>query len=132
MKFLCLFHFAPHAFAGLTRDEMRSLDDATIEHDQKLRNSGHLILASPLADVGTEQVIDRRRPVRAGTIDGPFSEAKEVVGGFVLIEARDVEEAKSLFADDPIAAYCRIQIRALNDQHRHSSTGEGRPAFKLA
>jgi len=129
MKFLCLFHFAPDAFAGVTPDEMRRLDDATIEHDHKLRRSGHLLLASPLADVSTEENIDRRRPVRLAETDGPYAEAKEVVGGVVLLEARDMAEAKALFADDPIAAYCRIQIRPLRDDDRHSKTGEGRPEF---
>lgn len=131
MKFLCLFHFAPDAFAGLSPEEMRRLDDATIEHDQKLRASGHLLLASPLADVSTEEVIDRRRPVRLSETDGPFAETKEVVGGVVLVEAGDMLEAKALFADDPIAAHCRIQIRPLRDDDRHSETGQGRPEFKL-
>lgn len=129
MKFLCLFHFAPDAFAGVTPEEMRRLDDATIEHDHKLLRSGHLLLASPLADVSTEENIDRRRPVRLAETDGPYAEAKEVVGGVVLLEARDMAEAKALFADDPIAAYCRIQIRPLRDDDRHSKTGEGRPEF---
>lgn len=132
MKFLCLFHFAPDAFAGVTPEEMRRLDDATIEHDRKLRASGHLLLASPLADVSTEEVIDRRRPLRINETDGPYAEAKEVVGGVVLVEAADMAEAKALFADDPIAAHCRIQIRPLRDNDRHSKTGEGRPEFNLA
>lgn len=130
MKFLCLFHFADDAFANATPEDMRRLDDATIEHDHKLRASGHLLIASPLQDVGTEEIIDRRRAVRMGGVDGPFAEAKEVVGGVVLIEARDMEEAKSLFDDDPIAPYCRIQIRPLLETHRHSETGAGRPDFR--
>lgn len=130
MKFLCLFHFAPDAFGGLTPEEMRRLNDATIEHDHKLRASGHLLIASPLADVSTEEVIDRRRPVRINETDGPYAEAKEVVGGVVLIQATDMAEAKALFADDPIAAHCRIQIRPLHESDRHSETGEGRPEFK--
>lgn len=113
MKFLCLFHFAPDAFGGLTPEEMRRLNDATIEHDQKLRASGHLLIASPLADVSTEEVIDRRRPVRINETDGPYAEAKEVVGGVVLIQATDMAEAKALFVDDPIAAHCRNPDQAV-------------------
>src|SRR5690606_2514012 len=124
-------HFAPDAFAGVTPDEMRQIDDATIEHDQKLRRGGHLLLASPLQDASTEESIDRRKPVRMGEIDGPYAEAKEVVGGVVIVEARDMAEALSLFDDDPIAAHCRIQIRPLRDTDKHSETGEGRPEVKL-
>ena len=132
MKFLCLFHFADDAFAGLTPEEMRRLDDATIEHDRKLRASGHLLIASPLDHVSTEEIIDRRRAVRMEEVDGPFAEAKEVVGGVVIVEARDMAEAKALFADDPIAAHCRIQIRPLKETDKHSQTGEGRPEFQPA
>ncbi|HEY8576250.1 MAG TPA: YciI family protein [Devosia sp.] len=128
MKFLCLFHFTPDAFDGVTPEEMRRIDDATIEHDHKLRTSGHLLLASPLEDVSTEVTIDRR-PVRLSTVDGPFAETKEVVGGVVLVEARDAHEARALFDDDPIAPFCRIQIRPLRETHRHSVTGEARPDF---
>ena len=131
MKFLCLFHFAPDAFAGVSPEDMRRLDDATIDHDRKLRASGHLLLASPLDGVSTEISIDRRRPVAMAKVDGPFAESKEVVGGVVLVEAKDMDEARSLFDDDPIAAYCRIQIRPLLETHRHSDTGAARPEFKL-
>jgi len=131
MKFLCLLHFAPDAFAGLTPEQMQRIDDASIEDDHRLRRAGHLLFASPLADVATEVSIDRRR-VKVSLVDGPYSETKEVVGGFVLLEARDMDEAVSLFADDPIAPYCRLQIRPLMEDHRHSETGEARPEFRAS
>lgn len=131
MKFLCLFHFQPDAFDGVSPQQMRQIDDATIEHDHKLRRSGHLLLASPLQDVSTEKIIDRRTPVTLDKIDGPYAETKEVVGGVVIVEARDMAEALSLFDDDPIAADARIQIRPLNETHKHSQTGEGRPEARL-
>lgn len=130
MKFLCLFHFANDAFSALTPAEQLRLDDATIEHDQKLRTSGHLLLASPLAGVSTERIIDRRQRLTADRIDGPYAESKEVVGGVVLVEARDMDEALSLFDDDPIAAHARIQIRPLKEDDRHSKTGKARPEFR--
>ena len=129
MKFLCLVHFAPDAFAGITTEEMRRLDNATIEHDHKLRRSGHLLIASPLAEAETEVSIDRRR-LKMSVVDGPYAETKEVVGGFLLVEAPDMAAAVALFDDDPIAAYGRLQIRPLMEDHRHSETGQGRPEFQ--
>jgi hypothetical protein len=129
MKFLCLVYFAPDAFADLTPDEMRRVDDATIEHDHKLRSGGHLLIASPLAEAG-EASIDRRQRMTMSVMDGPYAEAKEVIGGFLLIEAKDMAEAVSLFDDDPIAAHSRIVIRPLMEAHRHSQTGVGRPSFQ--
>ena len=128
MKFLCLVHFAPDAFAGITPEEMQRLDNATIEHDHKLRRSGHLLIASPLAEAETEVSIDRRR-LKMSLVDGPYAETKEVVGGFLLVEAPDMAAAVALFDDDPIAAYGRLQIRPLMEDHRHSETGQGRPEF---
>ena len=69
---------------------------------------------------------------KASVTDGPSVEAKEVVGGFILVEARDMAEAVSLFDDDPIAAHCRLEIRPLVEDHRHSETGEGRPEFRAS
>lgn len=134
MKFLCLFHFRDDAFADVTPEEMRRIDDATIEHDQKLRQSGHLIFASPLTGPEEGAAIDRRRRLDTDTIDGPFPEAKEVVGGFVLLEARNMDEAMAAFADDPILPHARLEIRPLrdSDSDRHSKTGEGRPAIQLS
>ncbi|KRA42562.1 YciI family protein [Devosia sp. Root635] len=130
MKFLCLAYFGPDAFAGYTPEQMRAVDDATIAHDHKLRQSGHLLFASPLADVASGTTIDRRR-LKLSLVDGPYAETKEVVGGFILVEARDMAEAVSLFDDDPIAAHCRLEIRPLIEDHRHSETGEARPEFRL-
>lgn len=128
MKFLCLVHFAPGAFDGMSHEDQRRLDDATIEHDQKLRQSGHLLIAAPLTDA--ETTIDRRTRMTLDTTDGPYAEAKEVIGGFILVQARDMAEAVSLFDDDPIAAYGRLEIRPLMQEHRHSETGEARPDFE--
>ncbi|MET3897062.1 hypothetical protein ABIB57_000999 [Devosia sp. UYZn731] len=129
MKFLCLVYFAPGAFDGMTPQEQQQLDDDTIADDQRLRASGHLLIASPLADASTAVTIDRRKRVSLSTVDGPFAETKEVVGGFLLIEAMDMAEALSLFEQDPIAAYGRLEIRPLMETHRHSETGQGRPEF---
>ena len=131
MKFLCLVYFEPDAFAGVTPDEMKRIDNATIEHDHKLRSGGHLLIASPLAE--TEEVnIDRRQRMTMSVLDGPYAESKEVIGGFLLIEARDMAEAVSLFDDDPIAAYSWLVIRPLMEAHRHSETGQARPDFSPA
>jgi hypothetical protein len=132
MKFLCLVHFAPNAFAGLSAEDMRRTNDATIEHDRKLRAGGHLLIASPLQGPETAEIIDRRVRMRMDAIDGPFAEGKEVIGGFLLIEARHMAEAKALFDDDPISAHGRLEIRPLMQDHRHSETGEARPDFQNA
>lgn len=130
MKFLCLVHFAPDAFDGITPEERRRLDDATIEHDHRLRAGGHLLIASPLAAAETAVSIGRQRLAKLSATDGPYTEAKEVIGGFLLIEAEDMAAVLALLEDDPIKEYGRVEIRPLMEDHRHSQTGVGRVGFQ--
>jgi hypothetical protein len=129
MRFMALVYFEPGAMDGVSPEELRQLDDATIRHDRKLRDSGHLIFASPLADIATARSL-RSEDGELVLTDGPFGESKEVVGGFLLLEAESLEALTPLFADDPILRYGRMEIRPLV-VHEHSQTGEGRPDFRL-
>lgn len=129
MRFMALVYFEPGSMDHLTAEDFRQLDDDTIAHDQKLRRSGHLIFASPLAGLETARSL-RFANGELVTIDGPYAEAKEVVGGFLLLEAKSMDELVPLFADDPILKYGRMEIRPLV-VHEHSQTGETRPDFKM-
>jgi hypothetical protein len=71
----------------------------------------------------------RVRKRRQKLMDGPFAEAKEVLGGFLLIEATDRDAAIALIAESPIAEYAVIEVRPLIEQ-THSETGEARPAIR--
>lgn len=128
MQFLCLVHFAPDAFDGMTPEDQARLTDATIEHDHALAKRGHLIAARPLTPP-TEAVTVQRRRRRLKVTDGPFAESKELIGGFILIEASDRNEAVALMAESPIAEYGTIEIRPLVEQ-THSQTGAARPTLR--
>lgn len=130
MRFVALVYFEPGSMDHLTAKDFRALDDATIEHDHKLRKSGHLLFASPLAELETAKTL-RFRDGRLIETDGPYAETKEVVGGFLLLEADSVEALVPLFEDDPILKYGRMEIRPLVE-HQHSQTGQGRPGLALS
>ncbi len=51
---------------------------------------------------------------RAGVTDGPYAESKEVMGGFMTIDARDYEEAVRLCRDHPHLDFGSIEIRAVD------------------
>lgn len=130
MRFMALVYFEPGSMAHLTAEDFRQLDDDTIAHDHKLRDSGHLIFASPLAGLETARSL-RNVDGELVAVDGPYAESKEVVGGFLLLEAESIDALMPLFEDDPILKYGRMEIRPLV-VHAHSQTGEGRPDFALA
>ena len=66
----------------------------------------------------------------AAQTDGPFVESKEWLGGFTLIEARDMAEAIALTKQSAIMKYASIEIRPTLEQ-THSETGQARPALEV-
>jgi len=129
MKFMCLIYFDETSFAGFTEEDGRRLTDATVEEDNDLRRRGKLIFAQPLDEPKTAVNV-RVRDGKVLRTDGPFVETKEWLGGFLLINAKDMEEAVGIAAESEIAKICRTEIRPFLEQ-THSETGQRRPEFKL-
>lgn len=128
MKFLCMVHFEPGTFDSFTPEDHERLKDATIEHDHELARRGHMIAARPLA--GPETAVTLRvRKKRRKLVDGPFAESRELLGGFVLLEARDRDHAVELISESPIAEYAVIEVRGVVEQ-THSETGAARPEIR--
>jgi len=125
VKFACLVYIDQTKMAALTPEQGRRLSDETIESDWQMRREGRLILAQPLLEPSSA-VTMRVDGNTVSATDGPFAETKEHLGGFYIIEAADMEEARRIVATDPILKYGCIEIRpTMNDTH--SVTGEGRP-----
>ena len=129
MKFMCLVYFDDASFAGMSEADLAKLTDDTIEGDNELRRRGKLILAQPLQGPETAVSVRVRRG-RMQRTDGPYAETKEWLGGFVLIEAADMEEAVALSAEGRIPAIGRIEIRPVLEQ-THSRTGAARTELKI-
>jgi hypothetical protein len=125
MKFACLVYIDDTIMGKLSKEEGRKLTDATVEADWDMRRRGQLILAQPLQPPATAVTV-RVRNGKMSTTDGPFAETKEFLGGFYLIEARDMDEALALAKADPMAETGSIEIRPFLEQ-THSVTGQGRP-----
>ena len=125
MKFVCLVYIDSVAMGALTEAEGRQLADDSIAFDWGLRDSGKLILAQPL-EAPQAAVTVLRRAGKFSSTDGPFVEAKEHLGGFFLIEAKDIDEAIALAKTSPIMRVASIEVRPELEQV-DSVTGRGRP-----
>ncbi|MCX5520941.1 YciI family protein [Kaistia defluvii] len=125
MQFACLVYIDGDAMAALSNEEQARLTDETIEQDWALRRAGQLILARPLQPPETAAVV-RVRAGQANVTDGPFTEAKEMLGGFLIIEAEDRDAAIAIARASPMARMGSIEVRPILD-HTHSLTGEARP-----
>lgn len=110
MKYVCLVYFAPGAMAHLTPDERSALDKASLEYDLELQRRGKYIAASALQ--GAASAVSIRRPDGQRSVtDGPFAETREVLGGFIFIEAADRDEAIEIAANIPVGRYATIEVR---------------------
>jgi hypothetical protein len=103
MKYLCLVYLdEAHWGACPDRD--------CYEFASELAASGRLLAAAPLHPVHTATTV-RVRNGKATFYDGPFSETKELLAGFYLIEARDLNEALAIAARIPPVRHGSIEVR---------------------
>ena len=115
MKYLCLVYHDETKVAAMPASEYASIMRDVLAYREELRLRGHYIASSPLQPVRTAATI-RVREGKASITDGPFAETKEQLGGFYLIEARDLNEALRLASEMPPARIGSIEVRAL-DEH---------------
>lgn len=100
MRFLCLVMVDEEKLAALSKKDAQHLDDVSLNHDQKLRQSGKFLAAAALEPVRASKIV-RVKDGKAVVTDGPFVETKEQVGGFILIDAKDLDEAVQLASQIP-------------------------------
>ena len=111
MKFLCVVYEEPNNGLGpQTEQEAQDLVNEHLDYDETLRQSGHWVYAQALQPLETATIV-RVRNGKTSITDGPFAETKEVLGGFVMIEARDMEEAIHIAAGIPSARMGFIHVR---------------------
>ena len=102
MKYLCLAYYNEKAFDALPRAEVEALVSQCPAYDETLRNSGHLVIQASLGSTRATTTV-RPRNGKPLVTDGPFIETKEQVGGFFIIEARDLNEAIRVASKHPAA-----------------------------
>lgn len=114
MQFIVLIYNDPTLLNALPQEQADTMMRGCIEHADELRREGRLLESRMLADARTAKSI-RIRNGKMTAFDGPFAEAKEVLGGFNLIEAKDMDEALQMAAEFPWAQTGRVEVRAVED-----------------
>ena len=110
MRYLCIVHIDPALMAALSETEDRELARDCVAYDQELLSQGKLIVAQALAAPAAAKIV-RVRDRKAAITDGPFMETKEHLGGFLYVEARDLDEAVEIAAGCPMARMGSIEVR---------------------
>ena len=120
MKYLCLVYADEAKLDVMPQHEVDALIDEVLANNEELEASGQLILAEALEHVA-EAITVRVRDGRLSATDGPFAETNEQLGGFWLIEARDLNEAIHIAGRLPSARVGTVEVRPVIDLLRERS-----------
>ena len=126
MKFMFTIYHDEHVLDAMPDKERQALVDSAIEYAEELRRSGHYVASDALQRTPTARTI-RVQGGKVSTAVGPFAETKEQLGGFFLIEAKDIDEACAIAARFPPARVAVIEIRPVQAL-KHSRDQRGLPS----
>jgi hypothetical protein len=114
MKYLCLVYHEETKVDALSESEYDAIVSEVLDYREELQKSSHYIASSPLQPVQMATTI-RVRNGKVSITDGPFAETKEQLGGFYLIEARDLNDAIRVASKMPPARLGCIEVRPLKE-----------------
>ena len=114
MKFMIIIYNDPALLGALPAREFEETMRGCLSHADELRQQGHLVESQMLQSPARAKSI-RVRTGRQTTLDGPFTETKDILGGFNLIDAQDMEEAVRIAATFPWARTGCIEVRPVED-----------------
>ncbi|HET9832918.1 MAG TPA: YciI family protein [Vicinamibacterales bacterium] len=107
MKYVCLVYGEEQL--------MRTVNDSECAaNGEALRHAGHYVAAEALQPASTAATV-RVRDGKTVVTDGPFAEAKEMIAGFYLIDARNLDEAIQLASKIPPARVGAIEVRPVRE-----------------
>ncbi len=112
MSYLLLIHEPVGQRATRSQAEGRAAYDEMRDFAADLQSRGLLVAAESLASEHAATRVQRRAG-KTHLLDGPFAEAKEMVGGFFLLNCATREEALAIAAQCPAAGWCTVEVRAL-------------------
>lgn len=95
-----------------TETEGRAVYDRMLRFGEDLQSRGLLLGAESLSSHATAARV-RVQNGQSRVVDGPFSEAKEMIGGFFLLNCATREEAIAIAAKCPAAEWCTVEVRSL-------------------
>lgn len=114
MKFMLLIYNDGSLLDALPAGQFDAEMRDCLSHADQLRRDGRLLESQMLESTSTARSV-RVRNGRMTAVDGPYAEAKEVLGGFNLIEARDMEEAVEIASHFPWVRTGCVEIRPVRD-----------------
>jgi hypothetical protein len=114
MKFVCLGCMDKGAWGRLSPAEQESLVAECIAFDRELHAQGHFAAGYALQDSATATTV-RWNGGKASLVDGPFAETKEMLGGILILEAKDEAEALAIISRHPGIRIGPFEVRPADE-----------------
>jgi hypothetical protein len=112
MKYLLLIYESEANWAAMSEAEKGKIFEEYMDYTRRIRRSGNHVSGEALQPVSTATTV-RIRNGKTLTTDGPFAETREQLGGFYMVEAKDLDEAISLAAGIPAVRTGSIEVRPI-------------------
>ena len=112
MKYLCLIYNREKNFESYSKEQWESLKAEYFAYTGSIQASGHHLAGNSLQPTATARTV-RVRNGKISTTDGPFAETQEQLGGYYLIEAKDLNDALQVAAKIPSARIGTIEVRPI-------------------
>jgi hypothetical protein len=110
MKYMLLIYDDEQVWAKMAATEQQKLFGEYMAFSDSIRKSGHYISGAPLQPIATATSVRIRNDKQLVT-DGPFAETHEQLGGYYIVDARDLDEAIGIAARIPSVRLGTIEIR---------------------
>ncbi|HZN54275.1 MAG TPA: YciI family protein [Candidatus Polarisedimenticolaceae bacterium] len=112
MKYLLLIYSNESSWSGLSEQEQGQMYEEYMDYTRSIHRSGHYLGGEALEPIATATTV-RVRDGKTLSTDGPFAETREQLGGYYLVEAKNLDEAIGLAARIPSARFGCIEVRPI-------------------
>lgn len=114
MKYICFGYLDTEKWAKVAPAEQLAMIDRCLAYDDMLKKNGHWVRGEGLQGPESTVTIEHRDG-KTSVTDGPYAETKELLGGLLIIEARDLNHAAQLISNHPGVHMGRWEIRPAQD-----------------
>jgi len=137
MKFICLGYIEENKWETMPEEQRNAMMDECFTYDDHLRKNGHFAGGEALDSARNARTL-RWKNGKATVTDGPYAETKEILGGILILEAKDMDHAIELMSKHPGVKAGPFEIRPAADlgemirgsEQRRAKTGKAKPATR--
>lgn len=115
MKFICLGYLDESTWARKSEDERQRFMNECFDYDDELRRGGHILGGESLDSVDNAVTL-RMKGGSVDVTDGRYAETREVLGGILVLESRDLNHAIALMSKHPGVKAGPFEIRTADEE----------------